>query len=263
MRTHSQAVQDQFDTQAQAYLTSAVHAAGPDLRAAHDRVQQWLAPTASILDVGSGAGHLSFALAPCGARVVALDPSAGMLATVRRAAAARGLAQIETCEAAADALPFADASFDLVCSRYSAHHWRDVPRALAQLRRVVRPEGFVLIIDLLGDDEPLVDTHLQSIELLRDTSHVRDRSVAEWQALLGAAGFTHLEHSVWNTRLEFAPWIERMRTPEGLVAAIRTLQACAPAEVQRALNIEADGSFTARTGLFWGRPALASAGSLR
>jgi len=256
MRTHSQAVHDQFDAQAQAYLISPVHAAGPDLSAAHDRAQQSLKASASVLDVGTGAGHLSFALAPLARRVVALDSSPGMLATVRQAAAARHLTQIETCEGSADALPFADASFDLVCSRYSAHHWLDVPRALAQLRRVVRPEGFLLLIDLLGDDAALVDTFLQSIELLRDTSHVRNRSVAEWQALLGGAGFDRLEHDAWNTRLEFAPWITRMRTPEVLVTAIQTLQAGAPAEVRRSLNIEPDGSFTARTGLFWGRPAL-------
>jgi ubiquinone/menaquinone biosynthesis C-methylase UbiE len=256
MRSHSQAVHDQFDTQAQAYLTSAVHAAGPDLRAAHDRAQQCVPPTASILDVGTGAGHLSFALASCAARVVALDPLPGMLATVRQAAAARGLTQIETCEASADALPFADASFDLVCTRYSAHHWLHLPQALAQLRRVVKPDGFVLIIDLLGDADTLVDTYLQSIELLRDPSHVRDRSVAEWQRLLRAAGFDLLEHSTWSTRLEFTPWVQRMRTPEGLVSAIRTLQAGAPAEVRRSLNIETDGSFTAQTGMFWGRPTL-------
>jgi ubiquinone/menaquinone biosynthesis C-methylase UbiE len=255
MRTHSQAVHDQFDAQAQAYLTSTVHAAGPDLLAAQERVQQCLPPTASILDVGTGAGHLSFALAPRAARVVALDPSPGMLATVRAAAAARGLTQIETCEGSADALPFADASFDLVCTRYSAHHWLNLPRALAQLRRVVKADGFVLVIDLLGETDALVDTYLQSIELLRDTSHVRDRSVGEWQALLSAAGFHPLEHRAWSTRLEFAPWVQRMRTPEVLVSAIRTLQASAPAEVRRSLNIETDGSFTAQTGLFWGRPA--------
>ncbi len=255
MRTHSQAVHEQFDAQAQAYLTSAVHASGPDLSAARERVQQCLPPTASILDVGTGAGHLSFALAACAARVVALDPSSGMLATVRAAAAARGLTQIETCAGSADALPFADASFDLVCTRYSAHHWLNLPRALAQLRRVVKPDGFVLIIDLLGEADALVDTYLQSIELLRDTSHVRDRSGAEWRDLLNTAGFECSEHRTWSTRLEFASWVQRMRTPELLVSAIRTLQASAPAEVRRSLNIEPDGSFTARTGLFWGRPA--------
>jgi ubiquinone/menaquinone biosynthesis C-methylase UbiE len=255
MRTHSEAVQDQFDPQARAYLTSAVHAAGPDLHAARERVAHRLRTEATVLDVGTGAGHLSFTLAPLAARVVALDPSAGMLATVRRAAAERGLTQIETCEAAAAALPFAAASFDLVCTRYSAHHWFDIPRALGEMRRVVRPDGFILVIDLLGDDQPLVDTHLQSIELLRDASHVRDRSVAEWHALLAQGGFTAIEYQTWSTRLEFASWIARMRTPEVLSAAIRMLQTAAPTEVQRALNIEADGSFTPRTGLFWARPA--------
>lgn len=256
MRTHTEAVQDQFDPQAQAYLTSAVHASGPDLLAARERVQRCLKPDAQILDVGTGAGHLSFALARMAARVVALDPSPGMLATVQEAAAARGLPQIETCEGSATALPFAAASFDLVCSRYSAHHWLDLPAALAQMRRVVRPDGFILIIDLLGDEQPLVDTHLQSIELLRDTSHVRDRSSAEWRVLLHQAGFERIEESSWDTRLEFAPWVQRMRTPAELVTAIRMLQAGAPVEVQRALRIETDGSFTARTGLFWARVAL-------
>lgn len=251
MRTHIQAVQDQFDPQAQAYLVSPVHAAGPDLAAARERVARDLAPTARILDVGCGAGHLSFALAPAVGAVVALDPAPAMLATVRQAAASRGLPQIETIEGSADALPFAAASFDLVCTRYSAHHWFDLPGALGEMRRVVKPDGFMLVIDLLGEDVALVDTHLQSIELLRDTSHVRDRTGAEWGSLLQHAGFERIELRSWPTRLEFTPWIQRMRTTAALVTAIRVLQAGAPAEVQRALAIEADGSFTARTGLFW------------
>ena len=255
MRTHSEAVHEQFDPQAAAYLTSSVHAAGPDLRAAAQRARHCLHPQAQILDVGCGAGHLSFALAPFAARVVALDPSPGMLATVQQAALARGLTQIDTCAGAAQALPFPDGSFDLVCTRYSAHHWLDLPRALGQMRRVVKPEGFILVIDLLGEEHPLVDTHLQSIELLRDTSHVRDRSETEWQALLHRCGLEGIEHSTWSTRLEFTPWVQRMRTPAALVAAIRMLQTLAPAEVQQALKIEADGSFTARTGLFWARPS--------
>jgi hypothetical protein len=120
------------------------------------------------------------------------------------------------------------------------------------MRRVLRTQGKVLIIDLLGDEQALVDTHLQSWELLRDTSHVRDRSSGEWHSLLQAAGFTRLQQQTWPTRLEFGSWIERMRTPETLVSAIRALQRGAPLEVQRALSLESDGSFTAHTGLFWG-----------
>jgi ubiquinone/menaquinone biosynthesis C-methylase UbiE len=114
MRSHSEAVQEQFDPKAQSYLHSPVHAAGPDLQAARDQARQYLGADAQVLDVGTGAGHLSFALAPAAARVVALDPAPSMLATVRQAAAARGLQQIETCVASANALPFAAASFDLV-----------------------------------------------------------------------------------------------------------------------------------------------------
>ncbi len=259
MRTHTQAVKEQFDPKAQAYLTSAVHATGPDLAAARARVEQQLGPAAQVLDVGAGAGHLSFALAPAVARVVALDPAPAMLSTVQQSAAARGLLQIETRQGLADALPFPAASFDLVCTRYSAHHWFDVPRALAEMHRVVTPNGFILVIDLLGEDQPLTDTHLQSIELLRDTSHVRDYTRAEWHSHLTHCGFDPIQHSTWQTRLEFAPWIQRMRTPEPLVRAIRMLQTGAAAEVQQALAIEADGSFTAQTGLFWARPRAASA----
>ena len=71
MRSHSQSVQDQFDPQARAYLTSAVHAAGPDLLAARERVARSLRADAVVLDVGTGAGHLSFTLAPLARRVAA------------------------------------------------------------------------------------------------------------------------------------------------------------------------------------------------
>lgn len=253
MHSHDQSVHAQFDSRAQAYLQSAVHAQGPDLEYARDRVAACLPPCASALDVGCGAGHLAFAIAPALARVVALDPSQGMLATVAAAAQARGLAQIETHAGQAAALPFADAGFDLVCTRYSAHHWTDLPAALADMHRVLKPGGCLLVIDVLGDDDALVDTHLQALELLRDPSHVRDRSDSEWRRLLDGAGFAVNDARQWPLRLEFASWIARMRTPDVHVAALRALQAGAAQEVQRALAYEADGSFTCTTGAYWAR----------
>lgn len=250
MPTHDEAVHRQFDPQAQAYLGSAVHAQGPDLQAARDYVARHLPRDALALDVGCGAGHLSFALAPLAARVVAADASRGMLDTVSAAAGARGLANVETALALAESLPFADASFDLVATRYSAHHWRDVPAALAEARRVLAPGGHLLVIDVLGSTDPLVDTHFQALELLRDTSHVRDYADREWAAMLEAAGFEVLTRQSWPVRLEFSSWVERMRTPALNVQALRALQAGAPAEVREALVYEADGSFTMRTGLY-------------
>lgn len=251
MRTHEQTVQSQFDPRAEAYLTSAVHATGPDLERAKTLVADGVPSTAQALDIGCGGGHLSFALAPHVARMVALDPSPGMLAGVSRMAAARGLRQIEIRQGSAESLPFADRSFDLVCTRYSAHHWTRLPEAVKEAARVLAPGGHALIIDTLGQEDPLVDTFMQSIELLRDASHVRNRSLAQWRALLRAASLEEIEHAGWPMRLDFASWVERMRTPADRIAVIRSMQAAAPQEVREALRIEANGSFAIQTGLFW------------
>lgn len=250
MRTHEQTVQSQFDRRAHAYLTSAVHSAGPDLEKAKMLAAR-LPGDARAIDIGCGAGHLSFALAPHVARIVALDPAPGMLAEVAKAAAARGLAQIETREGSAESLPFPDASLQLACTRYSAHHWTRLEAAMEEMVRVLAPGGHVLIIDTLGQEDALVDTFMQGIELLRDPSHVRNRCPREWRFLFQTAGLLELECAEWPTRLDFASWIARMHTPADRAAVIRSLQEGAPREVRQALRIEADGSFTIRTGLFW------------
>jgi ubiquinone/menaquinone biosynthesis C-methylase UbiE len=249
MRNHDETVVGQFDSRAHAYLTSAVHAAGPDLEEAVQQVRH-LPGRISMLDVGCGAGHLSFALAPFYESAVATDLAPSMLATVRTAALQRGLSQISVRSASAEALPFDAGSFDLVCSRYSAHHWHDLRLALREMRRVVKPGGTLLLIDLLGDESPVVDTHLQAIELLRDPSHVRDYSPSQWRGLVEEAGFALQQEVCWPTRMEFSSWVERMGTPPASVAAIRNLLANASSEVRAGLCVETDGSFVPRTGLF-------------
>ena len=249
MRSHADAIQQQFDSRSQVYLASAVHASGPDL----EQARQWLAEldrNASGLDVGTGAGHLAYAMARLLRRVVASDPSAGMLATVEQAARGRGHENLATCLAGAETLPFANDEFGVVATRYSAHHWLDLEAALAQMRRVLAPGGTLLVIDVLGDEDALADTHLQAMELLRDPSHVRNRSARQWRALIAAAGFDLHETMQHPVRLEFSPWIARMRTSPENVAAIRRLQQGAPRQVADRLVLEPDGSFTVQTGLF-------------
>jgi ubiquinone/menaquinone biosynthesis C-methylase UbiE len=253
MRTHDEAVHDQFDPQARAYLASVVHASGPDLEHARELVTREVSPAGAALDVGCGAGHLSFALAPVLERVVALDPSRGMLGIVAEAALHRGLRRIETREGGAESLPFEDATFDVVATRFSAHHWRFLEAGLTEMYRVLKARGHLLVIDCLGHEDPLVDTHLQSIELLRDPSHVRNRSPSQWRALLEGAGFLDIQQAQWPLRLEFASWIERMRTPPARTAVIRELQRGAARDVHDEMGYEADGSFTLQVGSFWAR----------
>ena len=251
-RSHARHVVDQFGAQASAYVASAVHAAGADL----DRIGALIRerPGAHALDLGCGGGHVAFAAASAGAVVTAYDLSEAMLAAVAGEAHRRGLDRIQTRQGAAEALPFPDATFDAVLTRYSAHHWRDVPGALAEARRVLKPDGLLVVCDIVSAEDPLLDTHLQAVELLRDPSHVRDYRVSEWRSLLEAAGFAPGAATMSRPRMEFASWIARMRTPEPLVAAIRTLQAAAPAEVAAHFAIEADGSFLLDSVLIEARP---------
>jgi ubiquinone/menaquinone biosynthesis C-methylase UbiE len=238
---HHEQVADAFGSTAAAYLTSQTHATGADLQTLADSIAA--TPGATVLDMGCGAGHASFAVAPYAKEVVAYDIAPQMLATVDGAARDRGLANIRTQQGAAETLPFADASFDWVISRMSAHHWHDVPLALAEVRRVLKPGGRVLFIDIAGSDHPLLDTHIQAVEVLRDGSHIRDYRADEWIAFFEAAGFTATIRERWRLAIGFDTWVARMRTPELRVAAIRSLWSLAPDEVRQYFDVQDDGSF--------------------
>lgn len=175
--THDAAVERQFSPRASAYLTSAVHAQGEDLLQMAAIAREH--PGARLLDLGTGGGHVSFHVAPHVAEVVAYDLSQSMLDVVAGEAARRGLANLRTCRGKAEALPFGDGEFDLVMSRYSTHHWEDPGQALREACRVLKPGGIAVFADVVSPGEALLDTWLQTIEVLRDTSHVRDYSAAE------------------------------------------------------------------------------------
>ena len=253
MRTasHNAVVLDQYNTRASAYVNSAVHAAGEDL----DLIAQIVANQrgAVALDVGCGGGHLTYRLAPLVSQVVACDLAESMLAAVAEQASLRGLPNIATREAAAESLPFEVATFDVVATRFSAHHWHAFAEGIAEMARVLKPGGLALMSDVVSPGVSLLDTWLQTLELLRDPSHVRDASTAEWDAALAAAGLAieRIEHL--RLRLDFATWVARMDTPEPQVTAIRMLQARAASAVKDYFEMEEDSSFTVDTALFVAR----------
>jgi SAM-dependent methyltransferase len=238
-------VADQFGPQAAAYVASPVHAKGEDLDALAALLQA--RPGGRMLDLGCGGGHVSFTAAPFAAEVVAFDLSEDMLAAVAATARQRGLGNIVTRQGSVEALPFAEAEFDVVLTRFSAHHWPDLAAGLAEARRVIRPGGLAVFMDAVPPGPALLDTHFQAIELLRDPSHVRDYSVEEWRQAVAAAGFAPGRVVCRRLPLEFQSWIARMRTAPDHVRAIRSLQLQASAAVQRHFEIQSDGSFTLDT----------------
>jgi ubiquinone/menaquinone biosynthesis C-methylase UbiE len=246
-QSHDAHVSSQFSSQARSYLASEVHAKGPDLEELARRVGRQ--PDAVALDLGCGAGHTTFRLAPLVKRVVAYDLSEAMLAVVAEEATRRGLGNVAAQRGSVDSLPYPAASFDVVVTRHSAHHWADPRAGVREMRRVLRPGGQAFVMDSVAPPTPLLDTWLQALELLRDPSHVRNHSVGEWKSMLSDAGFRVLETKGFRLRIDFASWIARMRTPEAHVTAIRSLQQCAAAEVAKHYAFEPDGTFMLDTAL--------------
>jgi ubiquinone/menaquinone biosynthesis C-methylase UbiE len=234
-------VEKQFGSRAAAYVSSAVHASGADLDELKAFVQSHSFDR--VLDLGCGGGHASFTTAAHVGEVIAYDLSDAMLAAVATEAASRGIANLSTQQGKAEVLPFEDASFDFVATRYSTHHWQDVPAALREARRVLKPGASLMVMDAVAPEGVLCDTFVQTIEMLRDPSHVRDYSVHEWLNMLRAAGFAPEEPVRRRIRLDYESWIARMRTPKVQTDAIQALMAQMPDAVRTHFAIEPDGSF--------------------
>jgi len=106
-------------------------------------------PGMMVLDLASGTGEpalsLARSVAPAG-KVTATDLSSGMLNALKTNAAAGGITNVETKVCDAQELPFPDGRFDLVTSRFGVMFFADVPGALAEIRRVLKPGGAVAFL---------------------------------------------------------------------------------------------------------------------
>src|ERR1700733_9423816 len=129
LKTRSLA-QERFGGFARSYATSRPHAKGGSLTRLVELLRPQPAWTA--LDIATGAGHVALALAAHVAHVVASDLTPQMLGVARGLAAERGLRNIAFADARAEALPFADGSFDAVTCRIAPHHFEDVRKFVTE-----------------------------------------------------------------------------------------------------------------------------------
>jgi len=176
---------DVWSERADAYRTSAIHSSGEDL----DLVVEWCEPAEGVtaLDVATGGGHVARRLRERGATVVTVDPAPGM--------------QADTT-APAEALPFADASFDVVACRVAAHHFTDVQAAVREMARIARRRVVVC-------DNTFVSESSEEADRVRDPSHVRNYSQAEWHVFFESAGLEVADERYLERPLEIDPWLER------------------------------------------------------
>jgi len=192
-------VSDVWSSRAELYRQSAAHSTGADL----DLVVDWAAGCTTAIDVATGGGHVARRLREAGLNVVSCDPSPGMRPDV-------------ICFA--EELPFADRSFELAVTRVAAHHFADVAAAARELARVASRR--VVVVDNLYMGE-----HAEEAERIRDASHVRNYSEADWRGFLTDAGLVVEEVRTFDFPIELEPWLERTECRGDEAARVRRLLA--------------------------------------
>lgn len=147
-----------------------------------------LAGDERAVDSGAGTGALAFALAPLVREVVALDLVPELLELGRAAATAAAIENVSFVEGDATRMPFERGSFDLAACHRTLHHMARPELGVAELARVTRLGGRVLLVDQLAPPDPLAALELDLFERARDPSHTRLLPDVDIRALLEANG---------------------------------------------------------------------------
>jgi SAM-dependent methyltransferase len=149
----------------------------------------WLEPLDTgmvVLDVACGAAHASEVAAPHVRQVVGIDLTPALLAIGAERLRAAGIHNVLLQEGHAAALPFVDASFDLVFCRTALHHFPDPERCVVEMARVCRPGGRVVLSDMIAPS-PEVRDAFDELHRRIDPSHVHALLEAEIADMLGRA----------------------------------------------------------------------------
>jgi ubiquinone/menaquinone biosynthesis C-methylase UbiE len=217
--THDREIQDQFTRQAVPFLK--LHGQG------HDPLLDLMArcaevrATDTLLDVACGPGIISCYFAPLAAQVTGLDAVPAMLEQARKLQAEKGLVNVEWRQGQSTELPFADESFDRVVTRFSFHHYLDPAAALAEMKRVAKPGGTVLVADVTPRREAQQQFNLW--EILRDPSHTRALTVEELRALGAAAGLTLRREESFSLPMDLEGLLARSFPKPGNAERVRAL----------------------------------------
>ena len=136
-------------------------------------ILRFVAPSGDerALDSGTGSGALAFALAPHVREVVGVDIVPELLEQARKRA--ERFPNVTFIEGDAMKLPLEYASFDLTGTLRTLHHIARPELAMAELVRVTRPGGRVLVVDQIAPVDPLAAFELNRFERARDPSHTR------------------------------------------------------------------------------------------
>jgi SAM-dependent methyltransferase len=202
--THDDVVRQRFAATAEQVAAASLRHV-PELA---ENVAAFVEPSGEerALDVGSGTAALAFALSKHVRDVVALELVPEQLEQAK--AHLDEYPNVQLVEGDAAKLPFGIGEFDLVCERAVLHH---VPRpelVVAEMARVTRRGGRLLVIDQLAPFDPLLAIELDRFERTRDPSHTRLLSDGDLRALFEANGLVLIRSRVEAHARHLDPYLD-------------------------------------------------------
>lgn len=218
---HVEQVRAQFTRQADAYARMTQTTDERGLR----RLVEVAGVTAEerVLDVACGPGFFTAALAAVAREVVGLDATEALLDIARAGAAERQLANMSFRQGEAERMPLENDAFDLTTCRAAFHHFPEPARVLAEMKRVVRPGGRILIADILASDDTAEAALHNRIERLCDPTHTRALGEGEFASMFDEAGLTVALRKEGAIGYDLEEWMEHGGPDEDAAVEIRRL----------------------------------------
>ncbi len=180
-------------------------------------------PNHRVLDLACGPGFVALEFSKHAREVVGVDLTAEMLKKARALARREGFDNMTFRRADVNRLPFSDATFDLVVTRASFHHFPEPERVLKEMARVIKPNGRILISDNTSKNDPEKSRLQNRIEKMRDPSHVEMLPLKKWRALFRNAGLKVVKEKRLVQRRHAADWMALSRTPPSVRRKIHRL----------------------------------------
>jgi ubiquinone/menaquinone biosynthesis C-methylase UbiE len=213
---------DQFTRQAAPFAQMPAHS--------NDEANRLLIDTAGVnpdddvLDVACGPGLVACALAETARHVTGLDLTPAMIEQAQVRQRSKELTNLTWIVGDAVPLPFADATFSLVVTRYSFHHFLDPRAVLSEMVRVCRPSGRVAVIDVFTTSPEQAEAY-NAVEKLRDPSHVRALSLEELTGLCHEAGLRDVKRGFYKLDVKLEEVLSRSFPNPGDADRIRQIYA--------------------------------------
>jgi ubiquinone/menaquinone biosynthesis C-methylase UbiE len=219
MRSHNDRILDQFTRQA------APFASAPAIRDEEtlNRIVQWAGtgPDDTVLDVACGPGLLVCAFARVAKHATGVDMTPAMLEQARKVQQEQGLTNVSWQRGNVYSLPFPQAQFSIVSSRFAFHHLQDPLLALREMKRACKPGGRIVVADMAP--LPAKATALDAAERLRDPSHVHALPMNELRGLFEQAGISTPQANSYRMEGELEDLLARSFPNEGDADRLRKI----------------------------------------